>query len=591
MTAANTSPPPAARAERGPARLTVSVGQHSHKGRKPINQDFHGACLPQEPLLSAKGVAVALADGIGSSEVSHIASEMAVRAFLEDYYCTSQAWSVKTSARRVLMATNSWLHAQTMRNPRCFDADRGYVCTLSAMVIKSATAHLFHVGDSRIYRLHGHALEQLTEDHRLWLSRGESYLSRALGANALVEIDYQSLALEEGDTFVLVTDGVYEHVPPALMAEFLHRHADDLDAAAQALVAEAAARGSADDLTAQIVRVDRLPSADVDDLRRRLPELPFPPELEARSVLDGYEIVRKLHTSPRSHVYLAVDRETGERVALKTPASELREDAMRLERFLMEEWIARRLSSPHVVKAQPRRRPQSGLYVVTEFIEGRTLSQWMIDHPRPDLETARDIVEQIGKGLRAFHRQEMVHQDLRPDNVLIDRTGTARIIDFGAVRVAGIAEVGAGDDGFPLGTVQYAAPECLLGESASERSDIFSLGVITYQMLTGRLPYGTQAAKVRTTTDRRRLKYARALPHNRDLPPWLDGVLRKAVHPDPGKRYEDICEFLHDLRHPPREFLNATRPPLIERDPVRFWQGVSMILAIALAISLFAGRL
>src|SRR3954451_18333569 len=110
--------------------LKISIGQHSDKGRKAANQDFHGVLIPKEPLLGMKGIAVVLADGISSSEVSQIASESAVKSFLTDYYCTSEAWSVKTSAQRVIAATNSWLHAQTRRSRYAYDQDRGYVCTL-----------------------------------------------------------------------------------------------------------------------------------------------------------------------------------------------------------------------------------------------------------------------------------------------------------------------------------------------------------------------------------------------------------------------------------------------------------------------------
>src|SRR5580698_6296511 len=164
-----------------PRELQVSIGQCSDRGRKEINQDFHGVLIPAEPLLSSKGIAIVLADGISSSDVSHIASESAVKSFLTDYYCTSESWSVKTSAQRVIAATNSWLHSQTRRSQYAYDKDRGYVCTLSAMVIKSTTAHVFHIGDSRIYRLAGHSLEQLTDDHRVIISPEQSYLGRALG--------------------------------------------------------------------------------------------------------------------------------------------------------------------------------------------------------------------------------------------------------------------------------------------------------------------------------------------------------------------------------------------------------------------------
>ena len=115
--------------------LKVSIGQHSDKGCKEVNQDFHGACMPQGLALAAKGVVVALADGISSSDVSQIASAAAVHGLLQDYYCTSDAWSVKRSAQCVLAATNSWLHAQTQRSPYRFDKDRGYVCTLSSLIV------------------------------------------------------------------------------------------------------------------------------------------------------------------------------------------------------------------------------------------------------------------------------------------------------------------------------------------------------------------------------------------------------------------------------------------------------------------------
>src|SRR6185503_1097634 len=154
-------------------KLSVSVGQYSDKGRKAVNQDFYGFRVPAEPQLSSKGIAVALADGIGSSEVSQVAAEFAVMALLEDYYSTSETWSVRKSADNVLAAANSWLHSRTRDSSYRYDKDRGYVCTLSGLVLKGTTAHLFHVGDTRVHRLQGDALEQLTQDHRVWVAQDE----------------------------------------------------------------------------------------------------------------------------------------------------------------------------------------------------------------------------------------------------------------------------------------------------------------------------------------------------------------------------------------------------------------------------------
>lgn len=567
-------------------QLQVSVGQYSDKGRKPRNQDFHGLYVPREPQLSSKGIAIALADGISSSDVSHIASETAVAAFLSDYFSTSDAWSVKTSVTRVLSATNAWLHAQTRRGQHRYDMDRGYVCTFSAVVLKSTTAHLFHVGDTRIYRLRGVDLEPLTRDHRVWVGEGKSYLSRALGIGPQLEIDYQALAVEAGDLFLLATDGVYEFVEGRAMQRCIGEHAGDLQQAAQAIVEQALANGSDDNLTLQLVRVDGLPRAEADELQHKLGELPCPPVLEARQSFDGYRIVRPLHVSARSHVYLATDEGSGVTVVLKTPALDLQHDAGYLERFLMEEWIARRIDSPHVLKACAPTRKRNYLYAVSEFIEGQTLAQWMIDHPTPELETVRGIVEQIARGLRAFHRLEMLHQDLRPANLMIDATGTVKIIDFGATRVAGLQEVDSRQRDDPiLGTAQYSAPEYWLGEPGTVRSDVFSLAVIAYQMLGGRLPYGAGMARARTRSAQARLRYA-PIAQGRALPLWLDAVLRKACHPDPLKRYADPDEFTHALRHPGQALLSRGRVPLLERNPLLFWQLGCLILGLMVVVLL-----
>ncbi len=572
--------------------LKISVGQHSDKGRKEVNQDFHAVSSPAGALLGSKGIVVALADGIGSSEVSQIASEFAVLGLIDDYYCTSEAWTVKKSVERVLTATNSWLHAKTQQSQYRHDNDRGYVCTLSALVLKSTTAHVFHVGDSRIYRVHRSGLEQLTQDHRVRVSESQSYLSRAVGFNPRIEIDYLALQVAPGDTFLLTTDGVHEHVDEAFIAQAIEQGRDDLDATARALVSEAFQRGSSDNLTVQIVVVDALPSqtGSVTEVQQQLSELPLPQLLEARMVLDGYTIVRELHGSSRSHIYLATDGETKGPVVLKTPSIDLQGDAAYLERFLMEEWVARRINSAHVLKPCPPTRERRSLYVATEFIDGQTLAQWMVDNPRPNLETVRGIVEQVAKGLQAFHRLEMLHQDLRPENIMIDRTGTVKIIDFGSVSVAGITERNGpmAPDQPLLGTAQYTAPEYFLGQAGTERSDLFSLAVITYQMLSGRLPYGAEVAKSRTPKAQRQLRYDPVLDDDREIPAWFDSVLRKALHVDPLKRYEALSEFVHDLRHPSAAFLSQTRPALAERNPVRFWKGVSAVLAVVVLALLFA---
>jgi serine/threonine protein phosphatase PrpC len=573
-----------------PARLHLSIGQHSDRGRQAVNQDFHGSCVPREPQLSVKGVVLAIADGIGSSEVSQIASETAVASLLEDYYCTSDAWSVKTSVERVLAATNAWLYAQTQQGQGRYDKDRGYVCTLSALVIKSHTAHLFHVGDTRIYRVHRSSLEQLTTDHRVWITAEQSHLARALGVDAHLEIDYRTEAIEPGDLFMLASDGVHEHVTADEVQQALAEGVD-LDDAARRLVARALDNGSTDNLTVQLVRIDSLPDRAADELLQQMMALPFPPQFEPRAEFDGYRILRTLHGSSRSHLYLALDLDSGQSVAIKAPSIDLRDDPVYVERFLMEEWIARRIDSPHVLKPMRQARRRSSMYLVTEYIEGSTLAQTMRDRGRPGLDAVRRIVDQVTKGLRAFHRLEMLHQDLRPENIMIDATGTVKLIDFGSASVAGVREMAPSHQGTTLtGAALYAAPEYFLGDAGTVQSDVFSLGVLTYQLLTGHLPYDVRIPGAKSRAAQRKLHYTPARDHDPAIPAWVDEALRKAVRIDPFERYRDAAEFTYDLHHPNAAFQHRARAPLIERSPVTFWKAVAFALLLLLLIDLALRR-
>ncbi|CAI3805799.1 bifunctional protein-serine/threonine kinase/phosphatase [Rheinheimera sp. MM224] len=558
------------------ASLQVSIGQHSTAGRKALNQDSFGAYVPKEPELSSKGIVLAVADGISTSTVSQIASETAVKSFLDDYYCTSDAWSVPHAALQVLKASHNWLYAQSRNGPFSSDPDKGYVCTFSALILKQRHAHLLHVGDSRIYLLRNQQLEQLTRDHRVW--RGSSsFLSQALGAGAVLEPDYQSIPLQQGDLFLLATDGLFEVLPAAELINLLATQ-QDLALLALQLTEAALAAGSEDNITLQLVRIDQLPADS------NLPicldqQLPLPPLLQPGDKLDGLQVIRPLQQSSRSHVYLVLDTSTEQLLVLKAPSIDLAEQPDYLERLMREEWIAKRVHSNHVVRPASINRPRTALYTLFEYVEGQTLKQWQLDHPSPTLEQVRGIIEQLGKGLQALHRSEILHQDIRPDNLMVTPQGIVKIIDFGAARLAGLQtddEV-AGD--IP-GTALYTAPEYFLGLAGTERSDLYSLAVLTYQLLSGRYPYGADVARGKSVKAQKKLCYQSVLSKDSELPVWLDLTLEKALQPDPNKRYQALSEFLYDLRHPNAEFQKPLS--LIELHPLWFWQCLCVVQGLVI---------
>ncbi|MDD5395424.1 MAG: protein kinase [Thiothrix sp.] len=556
--------------------LAITLGQHSIAGVKPQNEDFHGVSVPKGAGLDSKGIAVVLADGVSASEGGKEASQIAVRQFLDDYFSTPDSWTVKHAATKVLGALNLWLYNQGQRE---YAGTNGLATTFCAVVFKSQTAHLFHVGDSRIYRLREGRLECLTQDHRIQFGKDSAYLARALGIDTRLEVDYRSQPLAVGDCYLLTTDGVHDVLDMESLQRLLLDSGRDPQVCAGKLVEAALQAGSQDNITCQIARIDSLPEVDKDEFYGNLTRLPFPPDLKAGNVLDGYLILRELNATSRSQVYLAEDTlDTGVgKVVIKTPSQNFNDDPLYIDLFLHEEWVAKRLDSPHLIKVIERaNRPRTFLYSVVEYIEGQTLRQWMLDHPNPPVAAVRATVDQIARGLRTMHRLEMIHQDLKPDNVLVDRNNTLKIIDFGSTRIAGLAEIQSVlQHSAIVGTANYSAPEYFRGETGTNRADIFALGVMAYEMFTGQLPYGEiqpeKAAK-------HKFVYTSARLHNPAVPEWVDAALKKATHPKLDKRYGLLSEFVADLTRPNANLvMEGQSCPLLERNPLVFWKGVALL--------------
>jgi len=566
--------------------LSVKLGSHSDKGVKPENEDCWGAVVPEEPQLTLKGIVAGIADGMSGSEAGKEASHCCITAFLEDYYSTPDSWSVAKAGQKILSATNSWLHSQGQIR---YASVKGMVSTLSVLVLKSNTAHILHVGDSRIYLWRQHGLEQLTRDHRLWVSNDKSYLNRAMGIEPHLEVDYKSLTVEKNDLFIMTSDGLHdfisEHHLKALLAQD-----SDLQALAEILVKAALANGSDDNVTCQLVRIDDLPQLREDEILRHQGHLPFPPPLSPGMLLDGYRIETELHASKRTQIYQAFDTLHTRWVILKTPSVLYNDDTHYIEHFLHEEWAGKRLNHPNVLTVLESDRAKSCLYYVTEFIEGQTLREWISQNPKPEIKRVRALIEQIAKGLRAFHRMEMLHQDLKPENIMIDNSGTVKIIDFGSVKIAGIAEITPLDRHQTeniLGTLNYTAPEYHLGQTGTVKSDLFSLGVICYEMLNGSLPFANMPEKP-NRHNLERLVYIPSIRRNEMVPIWIDGALKKATTVSPRSRYDELSEFLHDLSTPNPQFLKAEdKIPLIERNPLLFWKSTTALFFLISVVLLF----
>ncbi len=567
-----------------PQKLSINLAQSSDKGVKERNEDFYGAIIPDDSALDTKGIACVIADGMGSCEQAQEASEHCVKSFLNDYYSTPETWSTKSSGAKVLTAINNWL----LSNGDNAHA-HGMVTTFSAVIFKSTTAHLFHIGDSRIYRFRNGDLEQLTTDHRVRISADKDYLSRAMGIDLHLDIDYKTVALEQGDRYLMTTDGIHDYLSENQLKQLLQSD-EPLQTIADNMIRQALDAGSHDNVTCQLIDIATLPSQKANEIYNELTRLPFPPHLGPGMTMDGYEILEEIHASTTSQLYKVRDQESGELFIMKTPSVNYDDDPAYIERFYMEEWAGKRINSKFVLKIYETKRQRNFLYFIMEYIEGITLREWIEQHPDPDIYEVADIVERIVNGLRVFHRMEMLHRDLKPENIMLLPDGHIKIIDFGSVKIAGIQEISTPVERIELlGTKNYTAPEYLLGSEGDNRSDIFSLGVITYEMLTGgHLPYGDKLTRELNWRTINKIKYTSAITHNPMIPLWLDGALEKAVKTDYRQRYDTFSEFLYDLTHPNANFLNRSAP-VIEKHPDMLWKllaGASLLLNLGLLYAL-----
>jgi len=567
-----------------PSGLRVTFGGHSIAGIKKKNEDAFAAYLPSSKGINRlKGITACIADGVSCSENAQLASQTAVTLFIDDYYSTPESWTVRTSAARVLSSLNAWLYHHGRQD---YQPQNGAVTTFSAAIFKSRTAHLFHAGDSRIYRFRSGELEQLSTDHCNHGSGGKTYLTRALGMDSHLEVDYIQAELELDDLFLLTTDGVHDVLTKNELIAFAQSANNTLEDLATTIINRALSKGSEDNLSCLLVRIEELPMEDINDLHRKLTHKTIPPVMKPGMSIDNYTVQQVLYSGTRSHLYLVTHPDHNDQLVLKAPSVNFAEDAQYLEGFMREEWAGRRINNKGVMKILPQDDKSKFLYHLCEYIEGQTLRQWMYDNPQPPLEKVRAISQGIIQSLRAFQRLGMVHRDLKPENVIIDKNEQIKLIDFGTVQVSGLNEINSPlNEECPVGSVDYIAPEYLMGQRGTYRSDLFSLGVIIYEMVTGKQPFNLSNTHRRTPKHFGEWQYHSAQEYRSDIPLWLDLALEKATNPNPAGRYPALSEFYVDLCTPNKTMVNKReKSPLLERDPVLLWKMISALLLIIVVL-------
>jgi serine/threonine-protein kinase len=271
---------------------------------------------------------------------------------------------------------------------------------------------------------------------------------------------------------------------------------------------------------------------------------------EPGQTIDGYEITSVLGVGGMSEAYLARDGRAGGSVVLKLPHPQLLGDPSAFTRFEREIEIGRRLVHPNVQRVLGTGRIPGTIapYIVLEYVEGESFRQYLTEHKPLPIDRAIDFANQLAQALGYCHQQGVVHRDLKPENVLITSDGVLKLMDFGIALLEGAKRVTWGSFSPAVGTPDYMAPEQVRGERGDERTDVYSIGVILFEMLAGDVPFhGDNSLAImsqRVNQDAPRVDSLRP-----EVPESLAAIVYRALMRNPVQRYPSMDTLSYDLTH------------------------------------------
>src|ERR671932_2172942 len=262
------------------------------------------------------------------------------------------------------------------------------------------------------------------------------------------------------------------------------------------------------------------------------------------TLFDGrYRILRKLGSGGMANVYLAEDQELGRRVAIKILNDRHANDDQFVERFRREAQNAAGLSHPNIVSIYDRGEAEGTYYIAMEYLEGRSLKELIVSRGPAPVKVALEYARQILAALRFAHRNGVVHRDIKPHNIVVDSEGRLKVTDFGIAR-AGASQMT--EAGSIIGTAQYLSPEQAKGAQVDQTSDLYSVGVVLYELLTGSVPFtGDTPVEIAM----KHLSQTPVPPSvlRPEVPQEVDWIVMRALAKDPADRYQDADEMDEDL--------------------------------------------
>jgi serine/threonine-protein kinase len=526
------------------------------------NEDSIGFWQPGTPeLVRSVGIGAIIADGVGGLGGGEIASQLAVQTALDAFKGTVEEAEPSDLLRRIFAEANKHVYDAAIHknNP-----GGKMATTLTVSVFRHDQISIGHVGDSRVYLIRNGTLRRLTSDHsyvslqvKLGLikesdamaSPMRSMITRSIGQDLTCNYDVFRETLVKGDVIVQCTDGLYSVVLDDEICD-VAGHFAPAEACGQ-LIALAEKRRAEDNISVQLIQINEIEHRHFyrgAAYYVKANATPVSNDIQPGQVLDDrFEITDLINRSGMACIFKANDRQTGLTVAIKVPLMQFESDAASFSRFEREEEIGKMLTHPYILKifaVEPEKKSRP--YIVMEYLQGQTLAALLAEiHPLPEPDAAR-IASRICEALDYMHFHKIVHRDLKPQNIMICSDGSIRIMDFGiakSMKMRRITFVGFSPS---MGTPDYMAPEQVKGKRGDERTDIYALGAILYEMTTGSTPFEGESPyavmNARVTGDP-------VAPRkiNPKLTPTIEEIILHAMERNPEARFPTAAAMKAEL--------------------------------------------
>jgi serine/threonine protein phosphatase PrpC len=573
------------------------------------NEDYLGFWQPEdEAERLQRGAIAVVADGVGGLQSGEVASKMAVEIAIATFQRMNPANTPKQILKQIFDTANLEIYEAGMS---AIPNGGRMATTLSVCIFRDRELFVGHAGDTRVYLVRQEQMRRLTTDHsytamqvKLRLiseheakaSRLRSMLTRSLGPEPIVHFDFKHVKLMSRDRVLQCTDGLYCFMNDGELLEGVDRL--DMDEICPYLVSLAERGRTDDNLSAQVIQVDRLVEPKYDQPISILKKtgggqpVTMTNEVKPGDIIDGrFEIESVISRSGMASLFKAKDLTTKQTVAVKIPYMQLESDPNSFARFQREEEIGELLNHPNIlkfIKVPNKSRP----YIVTEYLEGKPLSTVMNEVRPLPIPDAVQVASYICGALAHMHENKVVHRDLKPQNIMICEDGTLRIIDFGIAKSTEMRRLTFAGFTPAMGTPDYMAPEQVKGKRGDERTDIYSLGAVLYEMTTGSVPFeGPNPFIVMNS----RITGDPVAPRklNPEISEALEEIILHAMEREPHRRYQSAAAMKAELDDPETVKLTGRHHQLISPKIWKArWQGSRLIiLSAALPLLVFGGAL